>query len=158
MVNYIKVNICYCNLVLDYFCLSCAYELCPILVCLFILLLSKFILNFFCGICLLCGKIPTLQAPLLAVVPLFLRHSVYVLDKWHILTHWVSSFSILVLNFMYLPFDQVTLLVFLVMLVAAVLIWIGRGRNPIDSSVVARVWTKALWLHVSIYLLFSHIL
>ncbi|KAM3361872.1 tobamovirus multiplication protein 1 isoform X1 [Capsicum galapagoense] len=34
----------------------------------------------------------------------------------------------------------VTLLVFLLMLVAAVLIWIGRGRNPIDSSVVARVY------------------
>ncbi|MCD7463150.1 hypothetical protein HAX54_050042, partial [Datura stramonium] len=32
----------------------------------------------------------------------------------------------------------VTLLVFLLMLVAAVLIWIERGRNPIDSSVVAR--------------------
>lgn len=45
---------------------------------------------------------------------------------------------------MYLLFDQVTLLVFLLMLVAAVLIWIGRGKNPIDSSVVARVWTMAL--------------
>uniref|UniRef100_A0A3Q7F2M4 Uncharacterized protein n=1 Tax=Solanum lycopersicum TaxID=4081 RepID=A0A3Q7F2M4_SOLLC len=33
----------------------------------------------------------------------------------------------------------VTLLVFLLMLVAAVLIWIGRGRNPIDSSVLARL-------------------
>ncbi|XP_075106255.1 tobamovirus multiplication protein 1 isoform X3 [Nicotiana tabacum] len=34
----------------------------------------------------------------------------------------------------------VTLLVFLLMLLAAVLIWIGRGKNPIDSSVVARVY------------------
>lgn len=34
----------------------------------------------------------------------------------------------------------VTMLVFLLMLVAAVLIWIGWGRNPVDSSVVARVY------------------
>ncbi|XP_027770609.1 tobamovirus multiplication protein 1 isoform X2 [Solanum pennellii] len=42
----------------------------------------------------------------------------------------------------------VTLLVFLLMLVAAVLIWIGRGRNPIDSSVVARVYVDLFALAV----------
>ncbi|KAK3038712.1 hypothetical protein RJ639_028319, partial [Escallonia herrerae] len=34
----------------------------------------------------------------------------------------------------------VTLLVFVFMMVSAVLIWIGMGKNPIDSSVVARVY------------------
>ncbi|GJY81485.1 tobamovirus multiplication protein 1, partial [Tanacetum coccineum] len=33
----------------------------------------------------------------------------------------------------------VTLLIFVIMLASAVLIWIGLGKNPIDSSVVARV-------------------
>ncbi|GKE93624.1 tobamovirus multiplication protein 1-like protein, partial [Tanacetum coccineum] len=33
----------------------------------------------------------------------------------------------------------VTLLIFVIMLTSAVLIWIGLGKNPIDSSVVARV-------------------
>ncbi|KAG5622164.1 hypothetical protein H5410_007382 [Solanum commersonii] len=42
----------------------------------------------------------------------------------------------------------VTLLVFLLMLVAAVLIWIGRGRSPIDSSVVARVYVDLFALAV----------
>ncbi|KAJ9565570.1 hypothetical protein OSB04_001536 [Centaurea solstitialis] len=34
----------------------------------------------------------------------------------------------------------VTLLIFVIMLASAVLIWIGLGKNPIDSSVVARVY------------------
>lgn len=34
----------------------------------------------------------------------------------------------------------VTLLILLLMLASAVLIWIGLGKNPIDSSVVARVY------------------
>ncbi|KAD3068958.1 hypothetical protein R6Q59_017050 [Mikania micrantha] len=34
----------------------------------------------------------------------------------------------------------VTLLILVLMLVSAVLIWIGLGKNPIDSSVVARVY------------------
>lgn len=34
----------------------------------------------------------------------------------------------------------VTSLVFVLMVTASVLIWIGRGENPIDSSVVARVY------------------
>ncbi|GJR76345.1 tobamovirus multiplication protein 1-like protein [Tanacetum coccineum] len=34
----------------------------------------------------------------------------------------------------------VTLLIFVIMLTSAVLIWIGLGKNPIDSSVVARVY------------------
>ncbi|KAI3681148.1 hypothetical protein L6452_35932 [Arctium lappa] len=34
----------------------------------------------------------------------------------------------------------VTLLIFVIMLASAVLIWIGLGKNPIDSSIVARVY------------------
>lgn len=34
----------------------------------------------------------------------------------------------------------VTVAIFIFMIVAAVLIWIGRGKNPIESSVVARVY------------------
>ncbi|KAG9138902.1 hypothetical protein Leryth_007525 [Lithospermum erythrorhizon] len=34
----------------------------------------------------------------------------------------------------------VTLLIFILMIASALLIWIGRGRNPIDSAVVARVY------------------
>lgn len=34
---------------------------------------------------------------------------------------------------------QVILLVFVLMMAFAVLIWVGRGKNPIDSSVMARV-------------------
>ncbi|XP_062012774.1 tobamovirus multiplication protein 1-like isoform X1 [Rosa rugosa] len=34
----------------------------------------------------------------------------------------------------------VTVLVFIIMIVCAVIIWIGMGKNPIDSAVVARVY------------------
>ena len=33
------------------------------------------------------------------------------------------------------------MLVFVLMATFATLIWIGMGKNPIDSTVVARVWT-----------------
>ena len=35
---------------------------------------------------------------------------------------------------------QVTLLVFIIVVAFAVVIWIGLGKNPIDSEVAAQVW------------------
>nr|GMD06728.1 tobamovirus multiplication protein 1 [Ipomoea batatas] len=42
----------------------------------------------------------------------------------------------------------VTFLVFVLMLAATVLMWIGRGGNPIDSSVVARVYVDLFSISV----------
>ncbi|CAH9105874.1 unnamed protein product [Cuscuta epithymum] len=42
----------------------------------------------------------------------------------------------------------VTFLVFVLMLAASVLIWIGRGQNPIDSAVVARVYVDLFSISV----------
>ncbi|VFQ81570.1 unnamed protein product [Cuscuta campestris] len=42
----------------------------------------------------------------------------------------------------------VTFLVFVLMLTASALIWIGRGENPIDSSVVARVYVDLFSISV----------
>ncbi|XP_062086114.1 uncharacterized protein LOC133792216 [Humulus lupulus] len=43
-----------------------------------------------------------------------------------------------------------TLLVIVIMLACAVIIWIGMGKNPIDSTVVARACT----MHISIHFVF----
>jgi len=37
--------------------------------------------------------------------------------------------------------QQVMLLLFITIVAFAVIIWIGLGKNPIDSEVAARVWT-----------------
>lgn len=36
---------------------------------------------------------------------------------------------------------QVIVFIFVLMIASAALIWIGMGTNPIDSLLVARVWT-----------------
>lgn len=38
-----------------------------------------------------------------------------------------------------IPIFQVVMLVFLLMVAVSILIWIGAGKNPIDSTAVARV-------------------
>ncbi|KAI3979144.1 hypothetical protein MKX01_016969 [Papaver californicum] len=44
----------------------------------------------------------------------------------------------------------VVVLIFLIMVASAMLIWIGMGKNPIDSSVVARVYTDMFAIAVII--------
>ncbi|XP_026391971.1 tobamovirus multiplication protein 1-like isoform X1 [Papaver somniferum] len=44
----------------------------------------------------------------------------------------------------------VVLLIFVIMVASAMLIWIGMGKNPIDSSVVARVYTDMFAIAVII--------
>ena len=44
-----------------------------------------------------------------------------------------------------------TLLIFVIMLASAVLIWIGLGKNPIDSSVVARVGWSLVFSFIFIF-------
>ncbi|RXH86405.1 hypothetical protein DVH24_017458 [Malus domestica] len=39
---------------------------------------------------------------------------------------------------------MVTVLVFVIMIASAVIIWIGMGKNSIDSALVARVWKRLL--------------
>lgn len=92
--NYIKINTSYYHLVLNYFCLSCAYELYHILVGFF--WKKYFFLKFFQNFCAayVCVVAKSLLYKPPAVPPL-LRHCVYVLHKkWHIVTHCVSLFPI----------------------------------------------------------------
>ncbi|XP_062100012.1 uncharacterized protein LOC133805882 [Humulus lupulus] len=55
------------------------------------------------------------------------------------LVHVRSRQKIVIL---YLLIYQATLLVIVIMLACAVIIWIGMGKNPIDSTVVARVYVE----------------